>query len=340
MTASDAHSERILILAPRGRDAHVASVLLREAGRHTRACSDVSELCAELENGAALAMITEEAVADSDLTALAGWISAQPPWSDLPIILLTAQEDSPARVGRATRYQDILGNVIYLERPFHPTTLVNAARSAIRSRRRQYEARASLERYILLARELQHRTKNLLAVIQSIASASLSSGPARENYFSRLHALAVAQDLVMEGDGRGASMVRLVEQTLDGFGERVVIKGPDVYLSATTAQGFALVLHELATNAAKHGALSKPTGTIAVQWRQDQERPDALFFSWRERGGPPATTPQHRGFGTQLLELAVSSKEKPRFDYSKEGFEYQLVAFLDTIRSPSGRLGP
>lgn len=333
MIASEEHSERILILAPRGRDADIASALLSEAGRRTRICSNVGELCTELENGAALAMITEEAIANGDLSALSVWVSAQPPWSDLPIILLTAQEDTPARVGRAARYQDILGNVIYLERPIHPTTLVNAARSAIRSRRRQYEARASLERYILLARELQHRTKNLLAVIQSIASSSLSPGPARENYFARLHALAVAQDLVMEGDGRGASIRRLVEQSLDGFGQRIAIQGPDVYLSATTAQGFALVLHELATNAAKHGALSVPTGTIVVQWRYQREQPDELFFSWRERGGPPATTPKHKGFGTQLLELAVSSKEKPQFDYSKQGFAYELAAVLDTDRT-------
>ena len=209
----------------------------------------------------------------------------------MPIILLTAHDDAPSRVDRAARYQNILGNVTYLERPFHSTTLVNLARSAIRSRHRQYEARASLDRYMLLARELQHRTKNLLAVIQSIASASLPPGPARETYFARLHALAIAQDLVLEGDGQGISIRRLVEQALNSFGSRIVIHGPDVNLSPITAQGFALVLHELATNAVKHGALSAAGGTVTVEWRQNLSRPAVLFFAWREKGGPPAAAP-------------------------------------------------
>ena len=332
MTGDGANSERVLILAPHGRDAEIAAMLLAEAGRHTRICARLSDLCNELEKGAALAMIAEEAVAESDLSALAAWVRQQPPWSDLPILLLTVYEDSPARVGRAARYQDILGNVTYLERPFHSTTLVNLVRSAIRSRRRQYEARASLDRYILLARELQHRTKNLLAVIQSIAAASLPRSPARETYFARLHALAAAQDLVMEGDGRGTSIMRLVEQALESFGERISIDGPDTYLSATTAQGFALILHELATNASKHGSLRMPGGTVAVRWQYVPGPPTTLIFAWRERGGPPASLPLRKGFGSRLLELAVASSKPPSFAYSSEGFEYELTAILDRNR--------
>ena len=329
MAGGGPHSERILILAPLGRDSEIASSLLAEAGRHAQVCTDVAELRAELERGAALALITEEAVADSDLSNLADWVSSQPPWSDMPIILLTAHDDAPSRVDRAARYQNILGNVTYLERPFHSTTLVNLARSAIRSRHRQYEARASLDRYMLLARELQHRTKNLLAVIQSIASASLPPGPTRETYFARLHALAIAQDLVLEGDGQGISIRRLVKQALNSFGSQIVIHGPDVNLSPINAQGFALVLHELATNAVKHGALSAAGGTVTVEWRQNLSRPAVLFFAWREKGGPPAAAPKHKGFGTKLLEVAVATEESPLFDYGAEGFSYEMSAVLD-----------
>lgn len=329
MPGGGPNSERILILAPLGRDSEIAASLLAEAGRRSQVCMDIAELRAELERGAALALITEEAVADSDLSNLSDWISSQPPWSDMPIILLTAHDDAPARVDRAIRYQDILGNVTYLERPFHPTTLANLARSALRSRHRQYEARASLDRYILLARELQHRTKNLLAVIQSIASASLTPGPARETYFARLHALAVAQDLVLEGDGQGISIRRLVEQSLNSFGSQIVVRGPDVNLSPITAQGFALVLHELATNAAKHGALSAAGGIVTVEWHQNMNRPAVLFFAWREKGGPPAAAPTRKGFGTRLLEVAVATDEGPLFAYGPEGFSYEIVAVLD-----------
>ena len=330
MASGGPNSERILILAPRGRDAEIASSLLAESGRATQICADIGQLRAGLEKGAALALMTEEAAADSDLSNLSDWISSQPAWSDMPIILLTAHDDVPSRVERATHYQDVLGNVSYLERPFHPTTLVNLARSAIRSRRRQYEARASLERYMLLARELQHRTKNLLAVIQSIASASLTSGPAREIYFARLHALAVAQDLILEGDGQGTSIRRLVEQALKSFGSQIVVRGPEVNLSPITAQGFALVLHELATNAAKHGALGAPGGIVTVEWHQNMNRPAILFFAWREKGGPPAAAPKRKGFGTRLLEVAVATEESPHFDYGQEGFSYEMSAVLDS----------
>jgi two-component sensor histidine kinase len=331
MPGSGAHSERILILAPLGRDAEVASTLLTEAGRQTLICRSLTELATELERGAALALITEEAVAEDNSSSLSSWVATQPTWSDMPIVLLTSRDDNPSRVDRAIRYQEIFGNVLYLERPFHPTTMVNLVRSAIRSRQRQYEARATLERYVLLARELQHRTKNLLAVIQSIASASLPAGPARDTYFGRLHALAVAQDLVMEGDGGAASMLQLVEQSLRSFGDRVVIKGLDVYLSAVTAQGFALILHELATNAVKHGALGSHCGTVTVEWHQKSGSPDLLLFCWHEVGGPLTVASQRRGFGTKLLQIAVPTVEAPRFDYSAKGFVYEIAVVLDSI---------
>jgi two-component sensor histidine kinase len=324
------NSERVLLLAPHGRDAQIAADLLKEAGRHTFICRDVTCLCIELEKGAAFAVIAEEAIVDSDLSDLTAWIKDQPPWSDIPIVLLTGRGDSPGRVELAGRYQDILGNVSYLERPFHPTTLISVARSAIRSRRRQYEARSSLERYILLARELQHRTKNLLTVIQSLASASLPHGPAREDYFGRLHALARAQDLLLEGDGRGASIKDLVAQALESFGQRVTVNGPHVQLTASIAQGFALILHELATNASKHGSLSKPNGSVTVQWSRVAGSPPALIFRWSETGGPPASLPKSKGFGTQLLEVAVTSTDgQPRFEYSADGFVYELRAALE-----------
>jgi two-component sensor histidine kinase len=135
----------------------------------------------------------------------------------------------------------------------------------------------------------------------------------------------------MEGDGGAASMMQLVEQALMSFGARVDIRGTDVYLSAITAQGFALVLHELATNAVKHGALGAQGGTVTVEWHQKTGPPDLLFFCWREEGGPPAAAPQRIGFGTKLLEIAVPTAETPRFDYSAKGFVYEIEVVLEPI---------
>ena len=328
------NSERALILAPRGRDAEVASKLLQEAGWPTLICADIAQLCTEFKNGAAFGVIVEDAFATDDLEALAKCIKAQPAWSDFPIVVLTGHGDTPGRNALANRLQDLLGNVTFLERPFHPTTLVSVARSALRSRRRQYQTRELLERRDLLTRELQHRTKNLLSVIQAIASASLRDSHGRETFFDRLHALAKAQDLIIGGAARGALMTDVVKSALDSFGTRVSIEGPEVFLNPNAAQSFALITHELATNAAKHGSLTAEAGTVSVRWSIDASVAEpTIVFQWQERGGPPVTPPQRRGFGTVLLERAVAtSGTPPQFDYSREGFGYEVRA---TIAQPS-----
>ena len=137
-------SERALVLAPRGRDAALASAMLAEAHLETAVCPSLSHLVAELDQGAALVIVTEEAIATSDLSALSEWLGAQEEWSDLPFILLTSRGGGLERNPAAARHLEVLGNVTFLERPFHPTTLISIVRSAVRARRRQYDARARL----------------------------------------------------------------------------------------------------------------------------------------------------------------------------------------------------
>jgi signal transduction histidine kinase/CheY-like chemotaxis protein len=137
-------SERAVILAPRGRDASVAAALIREAGFHAQICSDLAALTREIGSGAGLAVIADEAIKTADLRHLVHWLNGQPPWSDFPIVLLTHQGGGPERNPDAARIGQALGNVTFLERPFHPTTLVSIVGSAVRGRRRQYEARAIL----------------------------------------------------------------------------------------------------------------------------------------------------------------------------------------------------
>jgi signal transduction histidine kinase/ActR/RegA family two-component response regulator len=151
-------SETTLILAPVGRDATIASGMLREAGIASVICPDLDCLISELSNGVGFALVTEESLLGRDLRGLADWIRAQPEWSDLPFILLTRRGGGLERNPDARRLLDTLGNVTFLERPFHPTTLVSVAQSALRARRRQYDARASLEK--LLASEDRLRTAN------------------------------------------------------------------------------------------------------------------------------------------------------------------------------------
>ena len=138
-------SERAVILAPKGRDASVAAALIREAGYHANICADLAALGHEIESGAGLALIADEAIMTADLRGLVNWLNSQPSWSDFPIVLLTHQGGGPERNPDAARLGQLLGNVTFLERPFHPTTLVSIVGSAVRGRRRQYQSRAILE---------------------------------------------------------------------------------------------------------------------------------------------------------------------------------------------------
>jgi DNA-binding NtrC family response regulator len=118
--------------------------MLREAGVKADACASLSSLIVELDRGAGFVVVTEEALSTVDLHPLSAWIEDQEEWSDLPFILLTRRGGGLERNPAAGRHLEILGNVIFLERPFHPTTLISLAKSALRARRRQYEARARL----------------------------------------------------------------------------------------------------------------------------------------------------------------------------------------------------
>jgi signal transduction histidine kinase/CheY-like chemotaxis protein len=138
-------AETALILAPVGRDAAIAAGMLRESRIRSVICPDLDSLARELDGGVGFVLVTEEALLGRDLRGIARWIEDQPEWSDLPFVLLTHKGGGLERNPEAARLLHALGNVTFLERPFHPTTLVSLARAALRARRRQYDARSRLE---------------------------------------------------------------------------------------------------------------------------------------------------------------------------------------------------
>jgi signal transduction histidine kinase/CheY-like chemotaxis protein len=141
----DSLSERALILAPQGRDAFVAARILSEARLVSDICDDLPKLLRELTLGAGLVVLTEESIRSADIKHLVHWIGSQPPWSDFPLVILTERGAGVERNPAAERQMEALGNVSFLERPFHPTTLISVVKTALRGRRRQYEASARLE---------------------------------------------------------------------------------------------------------------------------------------------------------------------------------------------------
>jgi signal transduction histidine kinase len=157
-TLTSSVSERALILAPQGRDAFIAARILDEAGLTTDICDDLPKLLEEVTLGAGVAVLTDDTIQSADIKNLVKWVGSQPPWSDFPFVLLTERGGGLERNPAAARQMEALGNVAFLERPFHPTTLVSVVKTAIRARRRQYEARSRLEE--LRATEIKLRAVN------------------------------------------------------------------------------------------------------------------------------------------------------------------------------------
>lgn len=167
----------------------------------------------------------------------------------------------------------------------------------------------------LLMRELTHRSKNLLAVIQAMARQSLSLLTSPEEFvvrFSeRLSGLAGSHDLLSSEDWEGASLVQLIRSQLQHyselFGVRIHLEGPDLILKPEAAQNIGIALHELSTNAAKFGALSMDHGTITISWslvmNENNER--RVHMRWEERNGPPVVAPGHKGFGRMVMDRII-----------------------------------
>ncbi len=160
--------ERALVLAPNGRDAVLAQKLLGDGGIEAAVCPDLDALTHELRRGAGVAVLVEEALVTADLRPLSTWIAAQPPWSDFPFVLLTGRAGGLERNPAARRLMEILGNIAFLERPFHPTTLVGAVRGALRARRRQYQARAYAVERAEAAERLRVAHNHILASEQRL----------------------------------------------------------------------------------------------------------------------------------------------------------------------------
>lgn len=185
----------------------------------------------------------------------------------------------------------------------------------------------------LLLNELNHRVKNTLATVQSMARQSLRgdsvSAQARESFEGRLAALSAAHNVLTERNWESASIAQLAAVSTapyDPEGTRVTAEGPPVHLEPKIAVALSLALHELATNAAKYGALSTPEGRAAVRWALAQPR---LTLTWTESGGPPVTPPTRTGFGARLLErgLAAELGGTVRLDFRPEG----LVCTIDAM---------
>ena len=192
------------------------------------------------------------------------------------------------------------------------------------------ERKETEQRQSLLAREVDHRARNALAVVQSILR--LTRADSIEGLVSaldgRIQALARAHTLLSNTRWQGADLVRLVTEEMDPYrnrdAERVIMNGPALLLRPSMAQAFALVLHELATNAAKYGALSSEAGRVHVNW---ELTPAELVLRWCETGGPATIAPTKNGFGTRVVTASIERElqGKATFNWRPEGLDCILA---------------
>jgi PAS domain S-box-containing protein len=199
------------------------------------------------------------------------------------------------------------------------------------------ERRRADNRQRMLINELNHRVKNTLANVQSIAAQTLRTAPdlarAREAFEARLVALAAAHDLLTTQSWHGAPLSKIISTAMTPFesGTRSQISrtGPPVWLSAQHALALSLAMHELATNAAKYGALSTPQGRVTIHWSRTAA--GALTLTWTERGGPTVVAPQRSGFGTRLLQrgLAHDLHGEVALSFAPEGLRCEIRCTLE-----------
>lgn len=190
---------------------------------------------------------------------------------------------------------------------------------------------AEEEKKLLLA-EMSHRVKNTLTVVQAIAEQSLAEPDhtSVKTFKNRLSTLSSAHDMLLQSDWSSTSMRSLVERVLrtDAEGDRFDVRGEDLSIGPHTSLSISLLLHELATNSVKYGALSVDTGKVLLDWTAEG---GTFTLCWVEQGGPPAKPPTRRGFGSRLIGLGIANARHADLTYGDDGLHAKFEAPLDRV---------
>lgn len=201
------------------------------------------------------------------------------------------------------------------------------------------DARAQLA---LLNNELAHRLKNMLTMVMALASQTLKGVTEKEAvdaFQSRLQALATAHDLLIDQTWAAAPMQVIVERAIGNFAEadRLDFEGPELTLGSKAALSLTLILHELATNALKYGALSVPEGRVSFRWSIVGGEQQTLQASWREKLGPPVQAPSRKGFGSRLIGMGLIGAGGVQLTYPVDGVRADFEAPLHLAKDESGQ---
>lgn len=311
---------------------------LRESEAFMRGVLGASSDCIKvLDLDAKLAFMSEggkRVMEVSDFNAVAGY-----PWPSFwegTGNLAAKEAVASAQAGRAAAFQGyadtMKGNRRYWDVQVSPIFGCDGKPERILSISRDItDLKAAEEARAVLAQELAHRMKNSLAMVQAIVTQTLRQARTMEEgrtaVGERLSALGRAQDILTRSNFTEADIHDVIEAAIDPHRvaeDRITWAGPPLVLTSQQALGLSLATHELATNAAKYGALSNETGRVAMTWRVE----DGVFaFDWVETGGPPVTPPTGRGFGSKLIERIVASyfDGEGHLDFDPSGIRFRLT---------------
>ena len=253
------------------------------------------------------------------------------------------------QIGKGARVQQFETIRLHISgRPIHVSLTVSPVRGddgriigASTIARDISERKRAEETQRILLREVNHRSKNLLAVVDSIVRQTARNAlPADfiERVSRRIQALSANQDLLIKSDWQSVDLLSLVKSQMALHGDmdssRLQFEGPAYHLTPTAAQALGLALHELSMNALKHGALSTPHGSVEISWQvRDEGREPNFRLTWTERGGPPVSAPSHVGFGSTILDriTALSLRGQATMTYAPGGLVWDIVAPASTI---------
>lgn len=322
MMQAEKHKERVKILLVDDQPGKLASyeVILAELDETLIKAASAKEALEILLKTDVAVILVDVCMPELDGFELAQMIREHPRFKDTAIIFISAVLLSELDSLKA--YE--MGGVDYVSVPVVPGVLRAKVRVFVdlyrkskelerannelerRVKERTAELEAAIAQQELLAREVDHRARNALAVIQSIVSMMPPTpGPVMGRIIEgRIRAMARAHTLLSQARWEGADLSRLVNEELEPFraGDRVNVHGAAAAIKPSVAQNFALAIHELATNAAKYGALSAPDGKLDVCWTLGKE---AMILEWTETGGPVSSPPRTSGFGSKVIDASI-----------------------------------
>lgn len=284
-------------------------------------------------DGNVVIVCPQEALTHATIQSLTSAFLAQPDWSAVPFVLIVDGDRRSEEIRIKLADLFAVANIVILTRPLSNLAFRSVIRAAVEGRRRQLEIRQHLLFQQELQHELNHRVKNTFATCHAIFQISLRQSSDQHElaakFSARLNALSKVHDLLFAAGMEMMAVGRLIESVLEPYGDardRFEVAGPALYLDRERALSLALVINELATNAAKYGALSVPHGKLHISWSRGSDR---VQLVWAERNGPAVNAPVKLGYGTRFITASLSRLS------GKADYDFQPKGLIVTISAPA-----